>query len=76
MNKIHLADGAMGTMLQNMGLTPGESPDSWALCNPEAILTVHRGYVEAGAEMLTTLHALAPTVSNCRIMGLEKRFSR
>ena len=54
MNKIHLADGAMGTMLQNMGLTPGESPDSWALRNPEAILTVHRGYVEAGAEMLTS----------------------
>lgn len=54
MNKIQLADGAMGTMLQNMGLKPGESPDSWALRNPEAILTVHRGYVEAGAEMLTT----------------------
>ncbi|MHC1759842.1 MAG: homocysteine S-methyltransferase family protein [Negativicutes bacterium] len=54
MNKIHLADGAMGTMLQNMGLTPGESPDSWALRNPEAILTVHRGYVEAGAERLTS----------------------
>lgn len=54
MNKIQLADGAMGTMLQTMGLKPGESPDSWAICNPEAILSVHRGYVEAGAEMLTS----------------------
>ncbi len=54
MTIIRLADGAMGTMLQTMGLKPGESPDSWAIRNPEAILAVHRGYVEAGAEMLTT----------------------
>jgi 5-methyltetrahydrofolate--homocysteine methyltransferase len=54
MTKIQLADGAMGTMLQTMGLKPGESPDSWAIRNPEAILTVHRSYVEAGAEMLTS----------------------
>jgi 5-methyltetrahydrofolate--homocysteine methyltransferase len=53
MNRIQLADGAMGTMLQTMGLKPGESPDSWAIKNPEPILTVHRGYVAAGAEMLT-----------------------
>lgn len=54
MSKIQLADGAMGTMLQTMGLKPGESPDSWAIRNPEAILTVHRAYAEAGAEMLTS----------------------
>lgn len=54
MSKIRLADGAMGTMLQTMGLKPGESPDSWAIRNPEAILTVHRAYAEAGAEMLTS----------------------
>ena len=53
MKRISLADGAMGTMLQTMGLKPGESPDSWAIKNPEPILAVHRGYVEAGAEMLT-----------------------
>ena len=53
MKRISLADGAMGTMLQTLGLKPGESPDSWAIKNPEPILTVHRGYVEAGAEMLT-----------------------
>ena len=54
MSKIQLADGAMGTMLQTMGLKPGESPDSWAIRNPEAILTVHRAYAAAGAEMLTS----------------------
>jgi 5-methyltetrahydrofolate--homocysteine methyltransferase len=54
MSRIKLADGAMGTMLQTMGLKPGESPDSWTIKNPEAIMAVHRGYVEAGAEMITT----------------------
>ena len=54
MSKIQLADGAMGTMLHTMGLKPGESPDSWAIGNPEAILTVHRAYAAAGAEMLTS----------------------
>ncbi len=54
MSEIKLADGAMGTMLQTMGLKPGESPDSWAIRNPEAILSVHRAYVEAGAELLTS----------------------
>lgn len=53
MQKIILADGAMGTMLQGMGLMPGESPDSWAIKNPDAILTVHRRYIEAGAETVT-----------------------
>ena len=54
MNKIRLADGAMGTMLQARGLKPGESPDSWVLRNPDAIMGVHREYVESGAEMVTT----------------------
>ena len=54
MKNIALADGAMGTMLQKMGLKPGESPDSWSIKNPDAILAVHRGYVEAGAQMLTS----------------------
>ena len=53
MEKIWLADGATGTMLQTMGLKPGDSPDSWAIRNPEAILAVHRAYLEAGAEVLT-----------------------
>ena len=53
MGKIILADGATGTMLQSMGLQPGESPDSWTIKNPEAILAVHRAYIEAGAERIT-----------------------
>lgn len=72
MTKIRLADGAMGTMLQAMGLKPGESPDSWAMSNPEAILAVHRAYVEAGAEMLTTCTFGANRIKLSHY-GLEKQ---
>ncbi len=51
---ILLADGAMGTMLQSMGLPVGECPDGWNLSRPEKVREVHRGYAEAGAESLIT----------------------
>ena len=38
-------DGAMGTMLQQFGLAPGESPDLFCLTNPDAVEQVHRAYV-------------------------------
>ncbi|MDR1703382.1 MAG: homocysteine S-methyltransferase family protein [Clostridiales bacterium] len=47
-------DGAMGTMLQAKGITPGEPPELWNLRNPQAILDIHKQYVEAGADVITT----------------------
>lgn len=48
-------DGAMGTLLQARGLTAhGELPDLLNFSNPEAITEIHAGYVQAGAEMITT----------------------
>ncbi len=48
-------DGAMGTLLQERGLTAnGELPDLLNLTHPEVISDVHAGYVRAGAEMVTT----------------------
>lgn len=47
-------DGAMGTLLQNQGLAPGESPEHFGLKNPEAIARVHSKYLDAGANALTT----------------------
>lgn len=47
-------DGAMGTMLQQFGLAPGESPDLFCLTNPDAVEQVHRAYVDAGAQLLCT----------------------
>ena len=47
-------DGAMGTMLQSMGLPPRVCPDVWCLARPDAVAEVHRGYVEAGAQVIET----------------------
>lgn len=49
-----VADGAMGTMLQAAGLPAGTSPEAWLLDNPDAVMDVHRAYVEAGAELILT----------------------
>jgi 5-methyltetrahydrofolate--homocysteine methyltransferase len=49
-----LADGAMGTMLQAAGLEKGHAPEELNLTQPEKVLAVHRGYVEAGSEMVLT----------------------
>jgi len=47
-------DGAMGTMLQRLGLKAGGCPDELVLNEPEMILKVHRAYKNAGADIITT----------------------
>ena len=49
-----LFDGGMGTMLQAAGLQAGELPELLNLTHPEEITTIHRAYVEAGSEVVTT----------------------
>lgn len=48
-----LLDGAMGTMLQNAGLAPGELPEERNLTHPEVLTGIHRAYVEAGSRVVT-----------------------
>lgn len=47
-------DGAMGTMLQRSGLAAGELPELLCLTDPAVITVIHRAYVEAGSEVVTT----------------------
>lgn len=47
-------DGGMGTMLQQHGLKAGELPESYNIEKPEIILEVHKAYIDAGAEIITT----------------------
>jgi len=49
-----LADGAMGTMLFAAGLSSGGAPELWNLEYPERVAAVHRGYLEAGSQLLLT----------------------
>lgn len=47
-----LLDGAMGTMLQKMGMKPGETPEIMNLEKPEWILSIHRAYIRAGSQII------------------------
>lgn len=47
-------DGGFGTLLQAMGLPAGTPPEIWNLTEPDRIISVHRSYVEAGCNFLTT----------------------
>jgi len=47
-------DGAMGTMLQGLGLKGGDLAEKYNLERPEVIAGIHRAYVEAGAQAVTT----------------------
>lgn len=52
--KFLFLDGAMGTMLQGAGLPAGASPERFCLERPEILQGIHRAYVEAGSDILTT----------------------
>ena len=47
-------DGAMGTMLQKEGLPIGDNPEIFGMKNPDKLLKIHKKYLEAGSNVLTT----------------------
>lgn len=48
-------DGAMGTMLQRLGLDNAEElPEILSITHPREIEAIHRSYVEAGSQVITT----------------------
>ena len=51
---ILLFDGAMGTMLQSAGLPAGGLPEAFNITRPEVVAQIHRAYVAAGCDVVTT----------------------
>ncbi len=49
-----ICDGAMGTMLQAKGIPAGMLSELWNEQRPEVILDIHRAYLDAGAQIITT----------------------
>lgn len=52
--KVILFDGAMGTVLQQRGLKAGELPERLNLEKAAEIIDIHKSYLKAGAEIITT----------------------
>lgn len=52
--RVVLADGAMGTMLYNKGIYFNLCFDEVNLTNPDLVRSIHREYLQAGAEIIET----------------------
>jgi 5-methyltetrahydrofolate--homocysteine methyltransferase len=53
-NRTIILDGATGTMLQLSGMPPGANPALFCLERPDIVRAIHKGYVEAGADIIVT----------------------
>ncbi len=67
-----VADGAMGTMLQEAGLPAGMSPECWLLESSDPVRDVHCAYVEAGADLILTC-TFGGTRTRLERAGLSER---
>jgi len=52
--EVLVADGAMGTLLQQRGLKPGECPEEWCVSHPTVVRGIAEEYVRAGANVVET----------------------
>ena len=53
-NKITVFDGAMGTMIQKQGLRGSKIPELYNITEPQVIQQIHRKYIDAGCDIVTT----------------------
>lgn len=51
---LKMFDGAMGTMLQAKGIADKPCPDYACMLAPEAVIDIHRAYIDAGANIIET----------------------
>ena len=63
-------DGAMGTILQEKGLLPGQAPELWSLEHPDQIRNIHLAYLNAGADIVLS-NTFGANPFKCRENGTE-----
>ena len=69
--RVILGDGAMGTMLQLAGLIEG-APERWNVERPDVVSSIHRAYVEAGSDFIST-NTFGGTRNRLQLDGLADR---
>lgn len=70
--EVLLGDGAMGTLLQERGLPPGECPELWCIERPGVVEDIHRQYLAAGSDMVEC-NSFGASASKLKRYGLETR---
>lgn len=66
------SDGAMGTMLQERGLTDGGAPELWNVDHAEVVEAILEEYAAAGAQLITT-NTFGGTRARMQMHDLEDR---
>lgn len=61
--RILILDGGMGTCIQQLGLKYDGNNDALPMTNPDAIFQIHKAYVDAGADIISTCSFSANAVS-------------
>ena len=69
---ILLADGATGTNLFNAGLMSGEPPELWNTDEPQKIIALYTGAVEAGSDLFLT-NSFGANASRLKLHDAAKR---
>lgn len=67
-----IGDGAMGTLLQDKGLTDGGAPELWNIDHSDVIEEIFEEYAAAGANFLTT-NSFGGTRPRLEMHGLADR---
>ena len=70
--RVVVLDGGFGSMLIAAGLEQGRAPDWWTLERPNAVAAVHRGYVEAGSDVIHA-NTFGATPAKLAAVGLAGR---
>lgn len=70
--KVLVGDGAMGTMLIERGLKPGQPPESFNLKDTLMLEDIARQYLDAGADIVQT-NTFGGSPLNLAVYGLEDR---
>lgn len=69
-DRILILDGAMGTMIQRYGLKGNN--DAFCLTRPDVVIDIHRKYLQAGADIITTNTFSSQRISQADY-GMEDR---
>ena len=70
--RVHLLDGAMGTVLYDRGVFVNVCYDSLNLTQPDVVVGVHSDYVRAGAEIIET-NTFGANPVKLSAFGLDER---
>lgn len=70
--RVILGDGAMGTMLQQAGLTDGGAPELWNVTQPEKVRAIYQAYIAAGANLIET-NTFGGTAARLKLHNLQDR---